>query len=89
MAKWEGICTECARLRAEAANSAAQRDEAEKRATQAEERMRAVEADLALVSEWAAHWTGVIADANEARDELARIRAADRTSITAEAKTND
>jgi hypothetical protein len=78
---------------AEAANSAAQRDEAVLRATQAEERLRAVEADLAAVREWAAEWTKILADANEAaavnyraaqaaEAELARIRAADRTSIT-------
>ena len=72
MAKWN----------AGAANIAAQRDEAEKRAQVAEERLRAVEADLAHVREWAAKWTNIIAEANEARADLARIRAADRTSIT-------
>jgi hypothetical protein len=41
------LTAECAKLRAEAANSAAQRDEAVLRATKAEDRLRALEADLA------------------------------------------
>ena len=43
----EALRAEAARLRAEAEKSAAQRDEAVLRATQAEERLRAVEADNA------------------------------------------
>lgn len=75
----EELADEADKLRAEAANSAAQRDEAVLRATQAEERLRAVEASMSD----AARLAGSYLDrAHRAEAELARIRAADRTSIT-------
>ena len=75
----EHMAEESARFRAEAANIAAQRDKAEKRAEVAEERLRAVEADLERAKR-----TAKVTDANwrQLAAELARIRAADRTSIT-------
>ena len=89
----EHMAEENARLRAEAANSAAQRDAAEKRAEVAEERLRAAdryaatlrrECREAVMQELAA--LGQAQEAYEAQlaaeAELARIRAADRTSIT-------
>lgn len=84
MAKWN----------AEAANIAAQRDAAEKRAQVAEEARRAAEADFQALQHEAAtsddglwrFWTAkalALAKSNDdLRAELARIRAADRQSIT-------
>jgi hypothetical protein len=78
------LTAECAKLRAEAANSAAQRDEAVLRATQAEERLRAVEADLAAESE--AHGFAITALINAHayyRADLARRDAAERNHTAA------
>jgi hypothetical protein len=90
MAKWS----------TDAANIAAQRDEAIARAVVAEERLRAVETDLATAwadrdkarlgqREMALQALASMGQAQEAYEaqiaaeaELARIRAADRTSIT-------
>jgi uncharacterized protein YukE len=90
VAKWAETIAE---LRAEAANIAAQRDEAIARAEVAEERLatmqrsrdryrEAWESEKRRFSEASAKWHGESA-------ELARIRAADRKSITAEARAND
>lgn len=80
MAKWREPCTECARLRAEAANSAAQRDEAEKRADVAEEARRAVEADLEGADAVIEMQNRAV---NELRAELARRDAAERNHTAA------
>jgi len=72
-----------AALRAEAANSAAQRDEAIARAEVAEERLRAVEAENEAIRVWTGKTVNDLAIKwHSAEAELARIRAADRTSIT-------
>ena len=87
-------CTECARLRAEAANIAAQRDEALNRLDSARHSIDVLEGRLSafLANQ---HYQYIGADGKPvlARDledrliaaeaELARIRAADRTSIKA------
>jgi hypothetical protein len=85
---WEGwaarriaaaFAAEADKLRAEAANIAAQRDEAVSRADVAEERLRAVEASRDGWMDFAGICIGKMKDLEA---ELARIRAADRTSIT-------